>query len=140
MKLWRAIVLVAPLGVALSAAPGLAHGRHQGEACRQDVEKLCPNLPPGPGSFHACIEQHASELSPACQQHLSAMKARMDQVLQTCQGDVQQFCGSVDPSNGGVFHCLHEHRDQLSQACRDQLHNRHHHRHHCPTPTPGSGA
>jgi len=153
------IMLIAPLAVALATSPVLAHGHHgphDGGACRQDLQTLCPDvtpgpggfrdclatlcpdLPPGPGGFADCLQQHASALSPACQQHLSKMQAKMAAWQQACGSDVQTFCGDVAPGPWSVGKCLHEHQSELSQPCQDLLaqHNRHHH--HRGAPTPGS--
>jgi hypothetical protein len=153
------IILIAPLTMALAAAPALAHGPHGGGACRQDLQTLCPDvtpgpgafrdclatlcpgLTPGPGAFASCLQEHASELSDACQQEVSRMQAKMAAWQQACGADVQTFCSSVGPGPWSVGKCLHEHQSELSQPCQDllaQRHGHHHHHHECGTPTPGS--
>ena len=155
------ITAIAALGVALTVASGaaLAHGKRG--ACRQDLQALCPNVTPGPGSFRSCIQtlcpditpgpgafgaclkQHASQLSPACQEHLNRMQANITAWQQACGADVQTYCADAAGPRA-VFQCIHEHRDQLSQTCQDFLakHHRHHrhHHHHMPTPAPDSGS
>jgi Cysteine rich repeat len=42
-------------------------------------------------------------------------------VRQACQADVQKFCAGVKPGGGRIRDCIAEHRDDLSQACRDAL-------------------
>jgi Cysteine rich repeat len=42
-------------------------------------------------------------------------------VRQACQADVQKFCGDVKPGGGRIRDCMAEHKDDLSQACRDAL-------------------
>jgi cysteine rich repeat protein len=156
MRTSQKITLITSLAVALTLAAGsaLAHGR--GGPCRQDIQALCPNITPGPGSFRDCLkslcpnvtpgpgsfvdclEQNAAKLSPACQTRLSQMKAKIAAWQQACQGDVQKFCSDVSPGHGNVIKCLHQHRADLSQSCQDQLaEHRGHHDHHRPTPTPG---
>jgi hypothetical protein len=44
--------------------------------CAADVQKLCADMPPGPGRTGFCLSEHASELSPACKKHVDEMKAR----------------------------------------------------------------
>ncbi len=157
---WSTIIsLIAPLAVALTVAPAVAHGHGRGGPCRQDLQALCPNVTPGPGSFRSCIEtlcpsitpgpgafgnclqQHAGQLSAACQQHLSRMQAKMAAWRQACQGDAQTLCGDATGPRA-VFKCLHQHQAELSPACQELLAQHHgHHRHHhqCgATPTPAS--
>jgi hypothetical protein len=139
MKVWKVIALIAPLAVVVRVAPGLAHEGH-GRPCRQDIQRLCPNVTSGPGSGRACLEEHAAELSPACQQQLSQTKAKKDELQQACPNDIQQFCGDVQPGRG-IMRCLHQHRDELSQTCTDQLAQCHrHHHHHAPNPAPSGGS
>jgi hypothetical protein len=154
------IMLIVPLGVALTVAPALAHGHHGGGPCRQDLQALCPNVTPGPGSFRdclatlcpgvtpgpaafaSCLQQHASELSAACQEHLTKMQAKIAAWQQACGGDVQTFCSDAGPGPWRIGKCLRKHRSELSQACQDLLaqHHGHHHDHQCATPTPGGSS
>lgn len=143
MRMRRVITLIAPLALTLSMAAGVAYAKHGDWPCRQDVQRLCPDITPGPGAFRSCIEQHAGELSPACQERIDAMKAKMVAWKQACQDDVRKFCSDVQPGHFAIVRCLRENHDSLSQSCQDQLaqFRRHHHRHHhhCddePTPTP----
>jgi hypothetical protein len=121
MKRKTLAMLIAPLAVALGIAAAPAAAQRGGGPCRQDIEKLCPNIKPGGGAFRDCLEQHASELSPACQQHLSQMKAKMQAWQQACQDDVQKLCANVESGGGNIMRCLRDHHDQLSQACQDQI-------------------
>ena len=152
------IMLIAPLTVALTITPALAHGHHGGGACRQDLQTLCPNVTPGPGAFRdclatlcpdltpgrgafaSCLQQHASELSAACQQQLDTMQAKIAAWQQACGGDAQTFCGDAGPGPWRIGKCLREHQSELSQPCQDLLaqHHGHHHHHQCGAPTPGS--
>ena len=38
-----------------------------------------------------------------------------------CHADVQRFCADAKGTPGGVATCLREHRDELSEACRNQV-------------------
>ena len=121
MRLWKVMTLIAPLAVALSAAPEPARAQRGQGPCREDIQKFCAGAKPGAGRFRACLQQHAAELSPACQQHLQQVKARMASWLQACDSDVQKFCSGVAPGRGGIVRCLREHQNDLSQACKDEL-------------------
>lgn len=144
MKISKFVVLVTPLSLALAATPALAHGG--GGACRADVKQLCPDITPGPGAFqsvHACLQQNAANLSPACQAQIAKWEAKRAAVLQACQAETQSggVCGDVGTAPGAIFKCLYQNRADLSQACSEALphrHRHHHHHHHHATPTPGA--
>jgi hypothetical protein len=121
MKAWKIVTLVAPLAVALTMSPSLAQPKRGEGPCREDVKKLCPDIKPGGGRYRDCLKQHAAELSPACQEHVKQVKAKVAAWRQACQDDVQKFCPSVGPGHGKIAKCLHQHHDDLSQACKDQL-------------------
>jgi len=154
----KIVTLIGPLALtlAMAAAPARAeHGMGPGAGpCAQDVQALCPSVTPGPGSFHyclgtlcpdlapgpggflGCLQKYLDKLSTACQQHLTDLQAKMaawkQAFQQACQGDVQTFCADAGSDPRAVFKCLHEHKDDLSQTCKDQLAEHHwHHGDHC---------
>jgi exonuclease VII small subunit len=120
MRMNKVIMLVAPLTLALTMTPAARAERGKGP-CRQDVQKLCPDAKPGGGALRDCLKQHAAELSPACQEHLKQVKAKVAAWQQACQDDVQKFCASVQPGHANILKCLHEHNDQLSKSCQEQM-------------------
>jgi Cysteine rich repeat len=93
----------------------------QGGACAQDVQTLCKNVPQGRGNVLKCLQQHQSELSPACLEQIQGAKAQSKEVGQACQGDVQQLCQGVKPGQGRMASCLKAHESELSTACKDEL-------------------
>ena len=157
MKGLKLISLIAPLALTLGVAATQAraeHGPdHRSGPCRQDVQALCPSVTPGPGSFHYCLgtlcpdlekrpgafvdclEKFSDKLSPACQQHLTDVKAEMaarqQAFQQACGTDVQSFCSQSGGDRRATFKCLHEHKSELSQSCQDLLasHHKWHHEH-----------
>jgi exonuclease VII small subunit len=143
MSMHRVIKLVAPLTIALGMAPAAWAARGAGP-CRQDVQKFCPDTKPGGGALRDCLKQHAAELSPACQEHLKQVKAKMKAWRQACEDDVQTFCASLQPGGGNILKCLHQHHDQLSQRCQDQMaqarKNWHRHRAAAAPPSTEPGA
>ena len=42
-------------------------------------------------------------------------------VRQACEPDVQKFCEGVQAGGGRIKACMAQHKDQLSQPCRDAL-------------------
>lgn len=164
MRRLQIMTLVAPFAVTLALGATQARANHMGEGgdgpCKADVQALCPSVTPGPGSFRyclgqlcpdmapgpggfaACLQKYADKLSPACQQSLADMQAKMaawkQAFEQACGSDVQQFCSADGTDHRAVFKCLHQHKDELSQSCQDQLAKQHFgHGHHCAGPTPG---
>jgi hypothetical protein len=45
--------------------------------CRQDMERLCPGVPPGGGRIVRCLKAHKMEMSVGCATTLRRIKARM---------------------------------------------------------------
>jgi Cysteine rich repeat len=45
--------------------------------CRQDMERLCPGVPPGGGRIVRCLKAHKMEMSVGCAMTLRRIKARM---------------------------------------------------------------
>ena len=126
MRVKTVIMLMVPLAAALGVSAGPARAAGASGPCRQDVQKFCPDAKRGP-ALRDCLKQHASELSPACQEHLKQAKAKVQKWQQACQDDVQKFCASVPTGGGNILKCLHQHQDELSKSCQDQMAQ---HRHH----------
>jgi hypothetical protein len=64
-----AVVFFASLSAAACLAdtpPPPAAGAPQ--ACKQDMQSLCPDVKPGEGRIGACMKAHAKELSAGCKQ------------------------------------------------------------------------
>ena len=119
MRMNKVIMLVAPLAVALSMTPAARAARGTGP-CREDVQKFCPDAQRGP-ALRDCLKQHASELSPACQEHVKHAKAKVEAWRQACQDDVQKFCPDAKPGGGALRDCLKQHEAELSPACQEHV-------------------
>ena len=167
MKTVHTLTAIAAFAVALAVSgPALAH--EHGGACRQDLQALCPNVTPGPGAFKGCLStlcpdvtpgpgafgkclnEHASQLSTACQEQLSQFQSKMAEwkqaFQQACGSDAQTYCADASGPHA-TFKCLHDNKDQLSEGCQSFLAEHHHHRHHrhhhhrCkPTPSPSTSS
>lgn len=120
MKTWKMVPLFALAGALwLQPAAAVAHGGHMG-ACRDDVKKLCGDDQYSRDGIAACLEQHASELSPECQKRYTKMKARIEAFHQACGADAQKLCATADKGRK-TFRCLHDHESDLSQGCKAQI-------------------
>jgi hypothetical protein len=163
IEMSKFIMLIAPLAVALTTAPVLAHGPHGGGACRQDLQTLCPSVTPGPGSFRDCLATLCTDLTPGpgafanclqgaatskgvtlsdqCQAHLTQMQTKIDAWKTACGDAVTTYCsGITGPRNIGK--CLREHQSELSTMypqCQDLLAQHHGHRHHHGPAGPNGG-
>jgi hypothetical protein len=117
---------VSPNPAPQAAAP-VAPARIDKDACKDDFKKFCSGVRPGRGRGWQCLKQHEAELAPACQEHLSRMRDRLEkkkeQISQACQADKEQFCKDVLPGDGRIAKCMKEHREQLSAGCKESMKN-----------------
>ncbi len=44
--------------------------------CKQDIQKLCPDIKPGGGELLACVQEKKAELSQQCSTTLADLTAR----------------------------------------------------------------
>jgi Cysteine rich repeat len=96
-------------------------GEGQG-VCQADRQRFCATVQPGQGRIAQCLNQNKAQLSAPCRQKLeqrmNRMRARAQQVRQSCRADVQQFCSGVARGQGRVYQCLKQNEAQLSAACK----------------------
>lgn len=78
------------------------------QACRSDVIKLCRSVKPGGGRMLGCLQQHQTELTPACKTQLP--------MLVTCGNEIRQLCGDGDPK--ALRSCAQSHVAELSAECK----------------------
>ncbi len=61
---------------ALAGAPVRADEAKPREACRPDVERLCPGVQPGGGRIANCLRENAETLSELCKRAIETTRAR----------------------------------------------------------------
>jgi hypothetical protein len=158
MRPSRFALFVAPLALALGAAPALAHGA-LGGACLPLLQELCPNVTPGPGpgGYHACLKtlcgpatpgpgglvscllkQSATSKFPNCEARLTKMQAKIA-AWQTAfntacvtTNDVSTFCNNVTTGPWSQVRCLRQavkDNKAVSATCQAFLAQHHGHRH-----------
>lgn len=91
-------------------------------ACKQDAKDLCAGVQGGKGEVLRCLADHEEELSDACAEKISHVKAKhaeREKVKAACAPDVQRLCGDVTPGEGAIRQCMKAKRDQVSQTCKD---------------------
>jgi Cysteine rich repeat len=92
----------------------------QGRICADDVTKFCQSVKGDQGKIMQCLKEHQTELSSQCQARVQAMEARMKEMSDACQSDVQQFCRDINPG-GRLAQCLKQHESKLSSTCKAEL-------------------
>lgn len=89
--------------------------------CEQDMATLCGTVEPGEGRMMKCMMENKDKLSPACKEHRAKMKAAMKGVKEACHDDFEKYCSDVKPGKGRGMKCMKEHKDEVSQACKDEM-------------------
>jgi hypothetical protein len=56
----------------------------------------------------------AAQPTPAQQRVMQAVRA-------ACQADVQKLCAGVQPGGGRIVACLKEHKDEVSDGCKQAI-------------------
>ena len=118
MKMWKVLPVFTLAGALwLQPAPASAHGM---SPCRDDVKRLCGEDKYSRAGIAACLEQHNSDLSPACQEHVAAKMARREKFRQACGADADKLCPNADPGRKTIW-CLSDHDSDLSPTCKDEI-------------------
>ncbi|WII71793.1 cysteine rich repeat-containing protein [Bdellovibrio sp. 22V] len=106
------------LGVSSFAQANEMHGNGP---CKADREKLCAGVEHGKGAMMKCMKDNEAQLSAECKAHIETMKGAMKEVKEACHDDYEKFCGNEKPGHGRIMKCLKKHKDELSQACKDEM-------------------
>lgn len=88
------------------------------DACKPDVDKLCAGIPAGGGRILSCLKANSAKVSPDCKTELAAIKKKAQAIGDACQGDVYEYCPSVEPGKGAVLKCLSSNSANLTPACQ----------------------
>lgn len=51
----------------------------------------------------------------------SAQDTLLEYVVESCKGDLEQYCSQVTPGEGRLLHCVAAHEDKLSGQCNYAL-------------------
>ncbi len=72
-------------------------------ACAADVQRLCPNQPPGRGAVMRCVKMHQNEVSAACSRSAAyARQMRMERKAAAGQPGGPPAPGMTPPPPGGM--------------------------------------
>lgn len=78
MRVVASVLILSILSVPALAADAPPRGAVR-EACKADVEALCPGIQPGGGRIKACLRANKDKLSEGCKSAIAAMlKARRE--------------------------------------------------------------
>lgn len=91
--------------------------------CLEDAKKFCPpeGQEGGRGRVRQCLEQHAAELSPACQAARQARSEQRRAFHDNCRADIRKLCRGIRPGGGAILKCLSDNSAQLTPACAEAL-------------------
>ena len=121
MKLNQCLVGQITVAAALCLGLVFAQSVYAAPSCKADVAKFCPQVQPGGGRIAQCLKQNQAQLSPSCQERIKMVAARLKEVNQACEDDLQQYCAGVKPGEGRIAQCLKDHKDKLSAECKTQI-------------------
>jgi hypothetical protein len=105
--------------VTVVALLGLGSARAEDDACRADVDRLCPGIAPGGGRIAACLKANQAQVSPACKTELASVARKVKEVGAACEDDIRSFCADVKPGQFAVLRCLADNKFSLTPACQD---------------------
>eukprot|EP01025_Chloroclados_australasicus_P015793 TRINITY_DN17633_c0_g1_i1.p1 TRINITY_DN17633_c0_g1~~TRINITY_DN17633_c0_g1_i1.p1 ORF type:complete len:858 (-),score=130.26 TRINITY_DN17633_c0_g1_i1:623-3196(-) len=100
------------------------------DACREDRDKLCGNIPAGSAGVITCLQDHRKELSDICKATLFDQEVLMAEDIdfkypmkQSCEPEIQKFCKSVPHGHARIIRCLQENMDKegFGAECRQQV-------------------
>jgi hypothetical protein len=114
LALISGVLFLSPCSVITANAQGTG-------PCAEDMEKFCKGVEPGGGRIYNCFKEHAKELSPACQEHIKEMKAKVREAKKECADDVDKFCQDVKAGSGRIAKCLKQHENELSTECKEVM-------------------
>jgi hypothetical protein len=118
------------------------------QSCRSDYQSYCAAVPTGGKAFLQCLQEHLSNLSPACQSAVSQasgggaapaavpppqvampappppeMSLRQEAALmrRACGNDFHAYCADVPMGGGRALACLSRNETRLSPTCRNAM-------------------
>jgi hypothetical protein len=135
MKDMRCILLALAAATApfLFVSPALAQPDAEGQAapvqrpaskegaCKDDIQKLCPDASTLADRMK-CLKEHEAALSASCRQSQDAAKqqarARLEKAKAACQSDIDKYCRDAKEGEGRIASCLKSHEGDLTPGCK----------------------
>nr|QOL01068.1 putative extracellular protein CSOL_002 [Pseudococcomyxa simplex] len=89
------------------------------EACFEDRQEFCANVPPGSARVIRCLQDRRLELSYECKATLFDQEVRMAENIdfqfpmkQACSADIKRYCKDVQHGHAKIIRCLEENMEQ----------------------------
>lgn len=105
--------LIGGIGAAAAQTMSYADAVDQlAAACRNDLARYCKGVPLGNGQLRACLDAHASVVSPQCRQTRVAVYASISRrataqrdIGNICDADIERLCGTSH-ADAHLVECL----------------------------------
>ncbi|MEW5299471.1 MAG: hypothetical protein WDW36_002486 [Sanguina aurantia] len=103
------------------------------EACREDVDKFCPDVESGDGRVHRCLREKRKQLSERCRAEELLLEEKESgsielsvNLLKACNSERRMFCKEVQTGQARVFRCLAENMNDadFGNTCKYQIINK----------------
>ncbi|CAK0736969.1 hypothetical protein CVIRNUC_000833 [Coccomyxa viridis] len=100
------------------------------EACFEDRQEFCANVPPGSARVIRCLQDRRQELSYECKATLFDQEVRMAENIdfqfpmkKACSQDIQAFCKDVQHGHAKIIRCLEENLEQptFNATCKAEI-------------------
>ncbi|KAG2452551.1 hypothetical protein HYH02_002788 [Chlamydomonas schloesseri] len=100
------------------------------EACYEDRQKYCANVPPGSARVIRCLSNNRDNLSPVCRATLFDEEVRFSENIDfqypmktACVKEIDRFCKNVPHGGGKVIRCLQDNKNakDFGKACADEV-------------------
>ena len=91
--------------------------------CQRDVQRLCALVPTEGNYIRDCLQSHGDQLSGRCRKHVEGYTRATEKLHAACRQDLARLCGNLEHGKQGGYldACLLQHRDKLSDKCRETL-------------------
>lgn len=95
------------------------------DACEADLVEYCDQVTPGDGRLLHCVAAHEDKISGECAFALYDAATLLQEIVDTvvylaesCETDIETYCGETPMGEGRILACLDERADELSDSCR----------------------
>lgn len=103
--------------------------------CKNDFEKFCKNVPPGPGMME-CLFKNIAGLSKECATAVNKMveqHKKMEAMKKACEADFLKYCKKPEPNSGvfpgpiagpgphGPMKCIKDNFAKFTPACQKAI-------------------
>ncbi|GIL97843.1 hypothetical protein Vretimale_3387, partial [Volvox reticuliferus] len=100
------------------------------EACFEDRQKFCEDVPPGSARVIRCLSTNRDRLSPVCRATLFDEEVRFSENIDfqypmkaACVKEIERFCKDIPHGSARVIRCLQDNKSEkdFGKACNDEV-------------------